>query len=140
MINIEKILYSGHTRTTGGREGAGKSLDGRLDLSLSPPGTPGTGTNPEQLLGIGWSASLVSSLRHACNARKISFPSDTAIDAHIDLGHGERGFFLKAHLLIVLPGLDEEVVHELVQAAAQTCPFSKAMRGNIEVIITGAIS
>ncbi|SDG12062.1 Ohr family peroxiredoxin [Pseudomonas abietaniphila] len=139
MINIEKILYSSRTRTTGGREGSGNSLDGRLDVLLSPPGTPGHGTNPEQLLGVGWSASLISSLRHACNARKVTFPADTAVEAQIDLGHGERGFFLRAHLSIALPGVDEALVHELVEAATHTCPFSKAMRENIDVNIVGAI-
>lgn len=139
MINIEKILYSSHTRTTGGREGAGLSLDGRLDLDLSPPGTPGNGTNPEQLLGVGWSASFISSLRHACNARKIGFPTDTAVDALVDLGHGEKGFFLKVSLLVSLPGFSEELASELVEAAHKTCPYSKATRGNIEVSV-GCIS
>lgn len=136
MINIEKILYSAHTHTTGGREGRGHSQDGRLDLKLSPPGAPGTGTNPEQLFAVGWSACFIGALRHACNARKIGFPADTAVDAQVDLGHGEQGFFLQARLAVSLPGLETDVAQQLIEAAHQNCPYSKATRGNIDVTIT----
>lgn len=136
MIKIEKVLYAGHTYTTGGREGTGRSHDGRLDLKLSPPGAPGTGTNPEQLFAVGWSACFIGSLRHACNARKISFPADTSVDAQVDLGHGEQGFFLQARLAVSLPGLEPDIAQQLIDAAHQNCPYSKATRGNINVAIT----
>lgn len=56
MTKIEKVLYTGKTHTSsGGRNGTARSSDGRLDIKLSSPGT-GTGTNPEQLFGAGWSA------------------------------------------------------------------------------------
>lgn len=57
MINaIDTVLYTGKTHTTGGRDGQARSTDGRLDIKLSPPGSSGAGTNPEQLLAAGWSA------------------------------------------------------------------------------------
>jgi lipoyl-dependent peroxiredoxin len=136
MISIEKILYTGHTCTTGGRDGAGRSHDGRLDLKLSPPGAPGTGTNPEQLFAIGWSASFIGALRHGCNARKIAFPADTAVDAQVDLVHGEQGFFLRARLAVSLPGLEDDLANELIDAARHNCPYSKAMRGGLEMAVT----
>ena len=138
MIKRDKLLYSGHTRTIGGREGLGSSVDGRLHVQLSPPGAPGDGTNPEQLLGVGWSACFLSSLRHACNARKVEFPADTRVDAQVELRHGERGFFLEVGLRVVLPGLDPALAQGLIEAAHQSCPFSKAMRGNIDVTLTCA--
>jgi lipoyl-dependent peroxiredoxin len=136
MISIEKILYTGHTCTTVGRDGAGRSHDGRLDLKLSPPGAPGTGTNPEQLFAIGWSASFIGALRHGCNARKIAFPADTAVDAQVDLVHGEQGFFLRARLAVSLPGLEDDLANELIEAARHNCPYSKAMRGGLEMAVT----
>ncbi|WP_339499356.1 Ohr family peroxiredoxin [Pseudomonas canadensis] len=136
MLSIEKILYSGHTSTTGGREGAGRSVDGRLDIKLSPPGAPGSGTNPEQLFAVCWSASLLAALRHACNARKILFPATAAIDAQVDLLHGAQGFFLQAHLSVSLPEIEPEVARQLIEAAHQNCPYSKAARLNIDVSFT----
>ena len=136
MISIEKTLYTGHTCTTGGRDGEGRSHDGRLDLKLSPPGAPGTGTNPEQLFAIGWSASFIGALRHGCNARRIGFPADTAVDAQVDLVHGEQGFFLRARLAVSLPGLEGEVANELIEAARQNCPYSKAMRNGLDLAVT----
>ena len=53
---FDKVLYTAKTHTTGGRDGASHSDDGRLSIKLSSPGTPGSGTNPEQLFAAGWSA------------------------------------------------------------------------------------
>ncbi|UII73445.1 Ohr family peroxiredoxin [Pseudomonas sp. HN11] len=136
MLNIEKTLYSGNTLTTGGREGAGHSEDGRLDIKLSPPGAPGSGTNPEQLFAVCWSASFLAALRHACNARKVVFPAAAAIAAQVDLLHGEQGFFLQARISVSLPEIEPEIAHQLIEAAHQNCPYSKATRRNIDVSFT----
>lgn len=140
MIRIEKVLYTGHTHTIGGREGRGRSQDGRLDLKLSAPGAPGQGTNPEQLLAVGWSACFLGSLRHACNARKIRFPANAAVDAQIDLVHGEQGFFLQARLAVSLPDIAPDIARQLIDAAHQNCPYSKATRSNIDVDIALALA
>ncbi|CAI8774251.1 Organic hydroperoxide resistance protein [Pseudomonas sp. IT-347P] len=136
MINIERTLYTAHTYTAGGREGHALSLDGRLDLKLSPPGAPGTGTNPEQLFAVCWSACFLGSLRHACNARKISFPDKACVDAQVDLAHGEQGFFLQVRLVVSLPDIEAETALQLIELAHQNCPYSKATRDNIDVSIT----
>lgn len=133
MISIEKVLYTSHTHTTGGREGTGRSHDGRLDLKLSAPGAPGNGTNPEQLFAICWSACFLGALRHACNARKIAFPAAAAVDAQVDLVHGEHGFFLQVRMEVSLPDVEPEIARQLVDAAHQNCPYSKATRQNINV-------
>ena len=64
----EKLVYTAKTHTTGGRDGTSHSSDGRLDVKLSIPGAPGTGTNPEQLFAAGWSACFEGAM--AVVARK----------------------------------------------------------------------
>jgi osmotically inducible protein OsmC len=132
---LEKVLYTGKTHTTGGREGASRSADGRLDIALSLPGSTGSGTNPEQLFGAGWSACFIGAMGLAAAKMKISLPSDVAVDAEVDLGKTSDAFFLQARLNVSLPGLERDVAQSLVDAAHQTCPYSKATRGNIQVQI-----
>jgi Ohr subfamily peroxiredoxin len=135
MINqIEKVLYTGKTHTTGGREGKSRSSDDRLDIKLSSPGT-GTGTNPEQLFGAGWSACFLSAIGLAAAKLKVTLPADSAVDAEVDLGNTGDAYFLGARLNVSLPGLPRDVARQLVDAAHQTCPYSKATRGNIDVEI-----
>lgn len=135
LPRIEKVLYTGKTHTSGGRDGESRSADGRLEIKLSSPGTSGSGTNPEQLFAAGWSACFIGAMGLAAAKMKISLPSDTAIDAEVDLGATSGAYFLQARLNVSLPGLDREVAQALVDAAHQTCPYSKATRGNIDVVI-----
>jgi Ohr subfamily peroxiredoxin len=138
MTKIDKILYTGRTHTTGGRDGMARSSDGRLDIKLSPPGGPGTGTNPEQLFAAGWSACFIGAMGRAASEMKVTLPADRAVDAEVDLGTTDGAFFLQARLTISLPGLDREVARQVVEAAHQLCPYSKATRGNIDVTLTVA--
>ena len=135
MTTIEKVLYTAKTHTTGGRDGAARSSDGRLDVKLSSPGTAGTGTNPEQLFAAGWSACFISAMGLAAGKMKVALPADRAVDAEVDLGTADGAYLLRARLNVSLPGLDREVARALVDAAHQTCPYSKATRGNIDVEI-----
>lgn len=133
MLAVEKVLYTAKLHTTGGREGAARSSDGRLEAKLSTPGGPGAGTNPEQLLAAGWSACYLSALGLVASKRKVSLPADRAIDTEVDLLSGEGGFQLRVRLNVSLPGVDRAVAEELLHEAHETCPYSKATRGNIEV-------
>lgn len=136
MINeIDTVLYTGKTHTTGGRNGEARSDDGRLDIKLSAPGSSGSGTNPEQLLAAGWSACFIGAMGKAAVALKVTLPSDVAVDAEVDLGKTEDAFFLRARLNVSLPGLDPVVARAVVDGAHQRCPYSKATRGNIDVTI-----
>ena len=131
-----KLLYTAKAHTTGGREGgASRTSDGRLDVKLTVPGTPGNGTNPEQLFAVGWSACFLSAIKHVGAKMKVRIPPDAAVDPEVDLFMGDDGFFLKARLNVSLPGLDREVARSVLDAAHQTCPYSKATRGNIDVAI-----
>jgi len=136
MSQTEKLLYTARTHTTGGRQdGMSRSSDGRLDVRLSPPGGAGIGINPEQLFAAGWSACFEGAMEIAARKRKIVLPSKSAIDAEIDLVLDEGSYALRARLGISLPGLDREVARDLVDEAHQTCPYSKAVRGNIDVTV-----
>lgn len=131
-----KVWYTAKTHTVGGRDGgAAHSSDGRLDIKLSVPGKPGTGTNPEQLFAAGWSACFEGAIGLVAQKMKVPLPADMAIDAEVDLCTDNTGFFLQARLNVSLPGLTREVAQTLVNAAHQTCPYSKATRGNINVVI-----
>jgi len=135
MIQIDKLLYTAKAHTTGGRDGASRSSDGRLDIKLSSPGAAGNGTNPEQLFAAGWSACFIGAMGVAAGKMKVRLPDDRAVDAEVDLGMSEGGYLLRARLNVKLPGLDREVAQAIVDAAHQICPYSKATRGNIDVEI-----
>lgn len=128
-----KVLYTGKTHTTGGREGRSTSTDGRLDIQLSTPGTAGKGTNPEQLFAAGWSACFIGAIKIAAQQNKVTLPADLSVDAEVDLGTNENGYLLQARLFVHLPGIEKELGESLIAAAHQTCPYSKATRGNIHV-------
>jgi lipoyl-dependent peroxiredoxin len=135
MNTLDKVLYTGKTHTSGGRDGAARSSDGRLDIKLSPPGSSGAGTNPEQLFAAGWSACFIGAMGRAGAKLKITVPADRTVDAEVDLGTVGEEFFLQARLNVTLPGLDREVAQALVDAAHQICPYSKLTRNNINVTI-----
>jgi len=136
MTSNTKVLYTGKTRTTsGGRDGSAQSDDGRLDIKLSSPGSAGTGTNPEQLFAAGWSACFIGAMGLAAGKMKIKLPADLAVNAEVDLCNADGAYFLQARLNVSVPGLEPAVVQTLVEAAHQTCPYSKATRGNIDVVI-----
>jgi len=134
-MSNEKLLYTAKTHTTGGRDGASQSSDGRLDVKLSTPGTAGKGTNPEQLFAAGWSACFEGAMARAAQQLKIALPADVAIDAEVDLNIDDGGFFLRARLNVRVPGVEREVAQRVVDAAHQICPYSKATRGNIDVVL-----
>ncbi|KUM54615.1 peroxiredoxin [Rheinheimera sp. EpRS3] len=132
---IEKVVYTGKTHTTGGRNGESHSSDGRLAVKLSAPGSAGPGTNPEQLLAAGWSACFIGAMSKAAAELNLTLPADTAVDAEIDLGLTNNAFFLQVRLNISLPGLDPLLANQLTEKAHQICPYSKATRDNVAVTL-----
>lgn len=135
MTQLDKVLYTAQTHTTGGRDGASRSSDGRLEIKLTSPGAAGSGTNPEQLFAAGWSACFIGAMGVAARKLKVTLPPNAAVDAEVDLGTNEGGYVLRARLNVSLPGLEHEVARAVVDTAHQTCPYSKATRGNIDVEI-----
>jgi len=136
MTQPAKVLYTAKAHTTGGREGgASRTSDGRLDVKLTVPGTSGNGTNPEQLFAVGWSACFTSAIKIVAAQKKVKLPPDMATDAEVDLCMGDDGYFLQARLNVSMPGVDRQVAQSILDSAHQTCPYSKATRGNIDVAI-----
>lgn len=134
LRTIDKVIYTAHTHTAGGRDGTGKSSDGAVDVKLSPPDSNRAGTNPEQLFGIGYSACLMGAMRRAGGPLGIRVPDEVSIDADVTLGTtADQGFALAVRLSIDLPGLSTEQKRQLVDGAHRLGPYSHATRGNIDV-------
>ncbi len=136
MTESGNVLYTGKTHTTGDRlNGVSRSSDGRLDIRLASPTGTAVGTNPEQLFAAGWSACFHGAMGLAAHRMKLALPPDTTIDAEVDLCMLNGSYFLQARLNVTLPGMTRESAQALVDAAHQTCPYSKAIRGNADVEI-----
>ena len=133
---MKKVLYTGKTHTTGGREGISQSSDDQLNIKLSSPETSRSGTNPEQLFAAGWSACFIGAMGIAAGKLNIKLPAETAVDAEVDLCNVDGEYSLQARLNVSLPGIDSETAKKITEMAHQTCPYSKATRGNINVVIS----
>jgi lipoyl-dependent peroxiredoxin len=133
MSQAIQVVYTAKAHTTGGREGNSRTDDERLKVELASPGTQRAGTNPEQLFAVGWSACFLSALELTARKMKVPFPPDASDDVEVDLCSGPGGYSLRVRHNVRLPGVDNAIARELVNAGHQICPYSKATRGNIEV-------
>ena len=132
-----KTLYTAEALATGeGRDGHGRTSDGKLDLDLAIPkemGGSGNGTNPEQLFAIGYAACFHSALRLVAGQEKADV-SDSAVGARVSIGQLDNGGFgLAVELEVTLPNLDHDTAQKLTEQAHQVCPYSNATRGNVDV-------
>jgi Ohr subfamily peroxiredoxin len=132
---LESVLYTAKTHTSGGRTGSGRSSDGELEVNFSSPGSGKPGTNPEQLFALGYSACFIGAIQVAAGKLKVKLPEDTSVDAEVDLGktNGGADFQLAVRLNVSVPGLDQDVRQQLIDAAHQICPYSRMTRGDVEV-------
>jgi len=141
-MKLEKVLYTAHATSTGGREGVSKSSDGVLDLKLTTPkelgGNGAVGTNPEQLFAAGYSACFIGAMKFVAGTQKIVLPADTSIKADVGIGAIPAGFGIQVALTVTVPGMERAAAEKLVQAAHGVCPYSNATRGNIEVTLSVA--
>jgi len=140
MTDQPKILYTAQATATGGREGHVRTSDGRLDVDLDVPsemsGTGGPGTNPEQLFAAGYAACFQSALLRFASGRKLDL-SGSRITARVGIGtFSSGGFGLAAALDLDAPQISRVDAVELMQRAHETCPYSRATRGNIDVTLT----
>jgi osmotically inducible protein OsmC len=126
-----KVLFTGKTHTTSGRDGAARSSDGFLDVKLAQPHPAA-----ENLFGAAWSACYIGAIQLAAGQQKVTLPVEPSVDAEIDLVNEAGAFFLRARLDVSLPGVDREVAQRLIEAAHGICPYSKAVHGNIDVATT----
>ena len=138
-MSLEKVLYTAHATSTGGREGTTASSDGALKVTLSTPkelgGAGGAGTNPEQLFAAGYSACFIGAMKVVAGKMKLPLPADTSITADVGIGPIPAGFSIQVALNISIPGMDKASAEALIDAAHQVCPYSNATRGNIDVAL-----
>ena len=132
-----KTLYTAHATSIGGRSGHVETDDKNLSLDLASPGAPNakTGsTNPEQLFACGYSACFGSALDHVAKSEKISV-KEIKVSADITLNQDDNGYSIGATLNVTLDGVDGPTAQRLVEAAHKVCPYSKATRGNVNVVL-----
>jgi osmotically inducible protein OsmC len=140
MSNQPNVIYTAEATVTGGREGHGRTSDGRLDVDLDVPtemgGAGGPGTNPEQLFAVGYAACFQSALLRIASGRKLDV-TGSRITAHVGIGPlSSGGFGLSAALDLDAPTLGRAEAVNLMTRAHEACPYSRATRGNIEVTLT----
>ncbi|MGZ3722340.1 MAG: organic hydroperoxide resistance protein [Bdellovibrionales bacterium] len=139
-MKIEKVLYRGVAKATGGRDGKATTSDGGVSVNLTTPkelgGGGGAGTNPEQLFALGYSACFIGAMKFVAMQQKIKLPDDTNIEGHVGIGQIPGGFGIEVELKINVPGMDKAQVRAIVDKAHQVCPYSNATRGNVEVTLS----
>jgi lipoyl-dependent peroxiredoxin len=133
-----KVLYTATATVSGGRSGHARSSDGALEVTLTVPkelgGDGKPGTNPEQMFAAGYAACFQSALRHVAGERK-KMITDTSITANVGIGPRDAGGFgLKVDMDVSIGGLSRAEAEELVEYVhAVVCPYSNAVRGNVDV-------
>jgi Ohr subfamily peroxiredoxin len=139
-MNIEKVLYRGKAKATGGRDGRTKTQNGDIDVKLTTPkelgGPGGAGTNPEEMFAAGYSSCFIGAMKFAAMQQKIKLPDETNIEGVVGIGAIPGGFGIEVELRINVPGMDKEQVRALVDKAHTVCPYSNATRGNTNVTLT----
>lgn len=143
-MTIEVVYTTESIATGGGRDGHVKSDDGRIDLDTRPPkamGGNGEGTNPEQLFSAGYAACFLGALRLVAGKSKVKLDDATNVTVQIGFGKdsSDGGFGLTGTIVGYLPGLDEAAATDLVEAAHEVCPYSKATRGNVDVAVSARV-
>jgi Ohr subfamily peroxiredoxin len=133
-------LYTAEATATGGREGRVRSSDGALNLELSIPkelgGPGGVATNPEQLFAAGFAACFENAIRLVARRRKVPI-GHASVTARVGIGpNAGGGYQLSVELHAQLPELDQNVAREMLEAAHLVCPYSNAVRGNVDVLVT----
>lgn len=135
-----RVLYTAEATATGGRRGHGRTSDGRVDVDFSSPtemgGDGGPGTNPEQLFATGFAACFQNAMMSIARRKNISGVDDSIVTARVGIGPIENRFGLTAELDVRLPSIhDRALAEELVAGADRRCPYTNAVRGNIDVAI-----
>jgi Ohr subfamily peroxiredoxin len=135
----ETTVYQTAATSTGdGRNGRSRTVDGLLDVALAAPkelGGLGGATNPEQLFAAGYAACFHSALKLVARRMRVELV-DSAVTVEVGLVRRGQGFGLQAAIEAELPGVDPAQAQQLVAAAHQVCPYSNAIRGNVDVTVT----
>src|ERR1700738_1359586 len=137
-------LYSTKVTATGGRHGQIRSEDGLLEMKLDLPrhlGGKGYATTPETLFACGYAAFFENALLHVSRDAGLRFAdADVEVVAEVGLSRNDSGgFVLSVALAVTVAGVDQKKAEELVESADKICPYSNAIRGNVDVGITVSV-
>ena len=136
-----EVQYTAQATSEGGRHGQVKTSDGALNLSTTEPTALGGDgehgkTNPEQLFAAGYAACFSSAAKLAAETMDMKFNSDTLkVTSHVSLGKDmeDKGLGIKIKIELEADGLEEEQKQRLIEKANEICPYSKAVKGNVDV-------
>lgn len=134
-----KILYEAKASATGGREGHTATDDGKVDFNLSIPeglgGKGGSGPNPEELFAAGYAACFLSAIKAAAPKHNVQVPDDARVMSTVGIGRRDDGvgYGLAVRLTVEMPGVERADAEAVIRAANEICPYSHAIRGNVEV-------
>ncbi|WP_029351501.1 Ohr family peroxiredoxin [Bosea sp. 117] len=128
-------LFTGTATAIGGRHGHSQTSDGSVSVDLGMPKNgvlePGK-TTPEHLFATGYAACFGSAVEAVGQQKKLDV-TGAAVTVAASLQRGDGGFSLAVKLSLKAPALTKEQTQEVLEAAHQMCPYSKATRGNIPV-------
>ena len=128
-----KILYKTRATATGGRSGHSQTDDGAFSVDLSEPDAAKTGPNPEQLFATGYAACFDSALQAAARLLKLS-PAGTRTSVEVGIGQNVTGGYAwDIDIFVAVRGVSEGQARELIETADRLCPYSNAVRGNVDV-------
>jgi Ohr subfamily peroxiredoxin len=147
MSKITKVLTTGKTRTTGTDAAIfSGNHEGQLDIHLTTPGNPAGREHrfaaieahpaAEQLFAGAWSACYSSAVGIVAKQLNVALPADTAVEIEVDLGLGGNAYFIQARITLFAPGVAQELADQIAHGADAICPYSKATKGNIDVVLT----
>lgn len=134
------LLYTANAEVSGGRNGHGRTDDGALDVDLRRPtdmGGEGGATNPEQLFAVGYGACFEGALAAVARRQRIDLGT-TRVDSLVELHSNDDGSFrIEVALDVTIPAVaDPAIAVSLAEAAHVVCPYSNALRGNVDVALT----
>jgi lipoyl-dependent peroxiredoxin len=135
------IKYKTTATATGGRDGKAATKDGSFSVNLATPkelgGGGGPGNNPEQLFAAGYAACYLGAMKFVASQGGPKVPQDTSVTSTVGIGpRSEGGFGIDVQLEVSLPGLPRDEAEKLVEKAHQVCPYSNAIRNNVQVRTT----
>ena len=131
-------IYQTKVVATGGRDGKVASEDGVLNLDVRVPNTMGGAggayTNPEQLFAAGYAACFDSALNHIARLERKKIQSKVTATVGLQMSQTD-GFNIVVSMDVEIAGVEKSVAQELLSKAHATCPYSKAIRNNVEVTL-----
>jgi lipoyl-dependent peroxiredoxin len=135
------VKYKTTATATGGRDGKAATKDGSFSVNLATPkelgGAGGPGNNPEQLFAAGYAACYLGAMKFVASQGGPKVPQDTSVTSTVGIGpRSEGGFGIDVQLEVSLPGLPRDEAEKLVEKAHQVCPYSNAIRNNVQVRTT----